>query len=60
MTGILSEVFLYKGSEVDDRLANYLIDVVYRKEKLYLINVECKNKDSKVNVEKRHLQHKDV
>jgi hypothetical protein len=40
MTGILSEIYLYKGSEVDDQLANYLIDIVYREKKLFLINIE--------------------
>lgn len=52
MTGILSEIFLYKGSEVDDHFANFLIDVIYREQKLFLINVErnAKHKLEKVEV----------
>jgi hypothetical protein len=41
MTGVLAEVYLYKGSDVDNKMANYLIDVVYREKKLFLINTEC-------------------
>lgn len=48
MTGLLSEIFLYKGSEVDNNFANYLIDEIYRGKKLFLINVELKKEDNKV------------
>lgn len=39
MTGILSRIYLYKGSEVDNYQANLLIDI-YEKENLLLINTE--------------------
>jgi hypothetical protein len=51
MTGILSEVFLYKGSDVDNKMADYLIDEVYRKKQLLLINTEYKihgNRDDQI------------
>ena len=40
MTGVLSDVYLYKGSEVDDKTANYLIEEIYLRKGLFLINTE--------------------
>lgn len=39
MTGILSEIYLYRGSEVTDNYANILIEI-YHEKRLLLINVE--------------------
>lgn len=51
MTGVLSEIYLYKGSEVDNQLADYLIDVIYKEKKLFIINVELNLQDD-INDEK--------
>lgn len=43
MTGVLSEIYLYKGSEVNNEMANYLIEHVHLKRKMRLINVELRS-----------------
>lgn len=47
MTGIMGEIFLYKTEEVTNTYANYLIDEVYRKKKLMVMNTDGKNKFKK-------------
>lgn len=44
-----SDVFLYKGSDVNNELADYLIDVIYKEKKLLPINEEIKLKKSKID-----------
>lgn len=43
MVDLLSKIFIYKGSEVNNNFANYLIDNIYRKEGLVPLNSELKD-----------------
>lgn len=47
MTGIICEIFIYRTEEVTNTFANYLIDEVYRKKKLMIMNKDGKNKFKK-------------
>ena len=47
MTGVLSQIYLYKGSEVDDQTANYLIEEIYQKKGLFLLNTELTPENKK-------------
>lgn len=40
MNALLTNFYLYRGSEVDDDFANYLIDKIYREGGLKLLNLE--------------------
>lgn len=40
MFGAITKVYIYKGSEVDNKMANYLIDEIYRKKGMSPLNSE--------------------
>lgn len=40
MNALLTNFYIYKGSEVDDDYANYLIDEIFRDEGLKPVNIE--------------------
>ena len=40
MMGVLEEIYLYKGSDINNCEANYIIDIIYRQKKLIPVNVE--------------------
>ena len=43
MMGVLEEIYLYKGSNINNSEANYIIDIIYREKKLIPINIELQH-----------------
>lgn len=62
MMGIMEEIYLYKGSDINNNKANYLIDTIYREKKLIPVNIELQDmriiKDKEyIKATKKHLQN---